>query len=146
VEGIGKTLAPRVNFIEESRPFIKEMMLDRYNPERLLREAVDALASTGRFLRRFSQAAPRLLREMEQGQLALRLENSKLEELVREQRRASARQTRALIFGACVIAAALSYGAPGPGILGISVGAFLALCVGIVAGLPLLFDILRPPQ
>ena len=143
VEGIGKTLSPDINFIEESKPFIKEIMLERYSPERLLREAVDTLNSTGRFLQRFAITAPRILRDMELGRLSIRTENPKIDGLMAQQRKASIRQMRATVFAGGVVAAALSYDAPGPGVLGMNIGAFAALCVAIVAGIPLMFDILR---
>ncbi len=108
VEGIGKTLAPEVSLIDEARPFVREMLLERYSPQRLLREAGEAVAEASRFLRQLPQTANRVLQEAEEGRLTLRVELRELAEAAERQRRGSSLVARSIAFGSCAVAGALA--------------------------------------
>ena len=74
VEGIGKVLAPEINFLDETRPFIQEILVERYSPKRILREASDVLGNFGRLTRQFTHSAPQILRDLEQGNTGVKSE------------------------------------------------------------------------
>src|SRR5699024_2857998 len=63
VEGIGKSLAPDINFIDEATPFVREMLLERYAPARLLREAVTLASTTSHLLRAMPATASQVLED-----------------------------------------------------------------------------------
>lgn len=142
VEGIGKTISPELNFIEEVKPFVKDMLLERYHPERLMREGVETLTTVSRSLRSFSQSAPRLLRDLEFGRLTLRVESERVDQVLDELRRSTNRLIRALIFGASAVAGTLALETQGMQVLGLPLVSFGAYVIAGVAGWPLIFSLL----
>ena len=86
------------------RPFI-EILVERYSPKRILREASDVLGNFGRLTRQFTQSAPQILRDLEQGNTGVKSEILSLKSLAEEQRRLSKMQTRGNLTAAAFIAA-----------------------------------------
>jgi len=143
VEGIGKSLAPDLNLLDEARPFIGEIMLDRYNPRRLLSEGADALASAADLLRKFPPVANQILRELEHGRMVVRADIQNMPLILEEQRRSSRQIVRAVLFGGCVIAGSLALNAPVAHIYGISAPSVAFYLLGIAFALPLLSALRR---
>ena len=114
VEGIGRTLAPRVNFIEEAQPFVKEVLLERYDPRRLMQEGVQTLDALTRFLRFAPWNAQQVLRDLAHGRLVLSTELHNADVLGEAAENASVLQGRAIVGGALIVAGAvaLPHGAP----------------------------------
>lgn len=133
VEGIGKSLAPEINFIEEAHPFVEEMLMERYSPQKLLKEAADTLSSLSRFMRRFPRVATRLLEDVSEGRLSGRIEVQGLEQLIASERRGRARQSRAMILSSCILGGTIALNVPGMDILGVNaVSIVLFLCAGML--------------
>jgi ubiquinone biosynthesis protein len=143
VEGIGKVLAPEINFLDETRPFIQEILVERYSPKRILREASDVLGNFGRLTRQFTQSAPQILRDMEQGNTGVKSEILGLKKIAEEQRRLLKMQTRGNLTAAAFVAGAILYDIPGTTILGMSIPTFIMFIVGGLTGFPLIFSMLR---
>ena len=114
-------LAPEINFLDETRPFIQEILVERYSPKRILREASDVLGNFGRLTRQFTQSAPQILRDLEQGNTGVKSEILGLKSLAEEQRRLLKMQTRGNLTAAAFIAGAILYDIPGTSILGMSI-------------------------
>jgi len=91
VEGIGKIVSPDLDLIVECRPYVQRLVLERYQPERILREAVDALHHLGRFSKRLPHTAQQLLQQVEDQRLGLQLRDSQLEERFAHERALSNR-------------------------------------------------------
>ncbi len=142
VEGIGKTLSPKLNFVEEIKPFVKDLLLERYNPERLLREGVETLTSASRAFTSFSQTGPRLLRDVEMGRLIFKVDSDRFAEGIAELKWSTNRLTRAVIFAAAAISGTLVHDTSGMTVLGLPAIAFGAYALAAVAGLPLIFSLL----
>ena len=80
VEGIGKIVSPDLDLIVECRPYAQRLVLERYQPERVLRELVDALHHIGRFSKRLPHTAQQLLQQVEEQRLGLQTRDSQLAE------------------------------------------------------------------
>ncbi len=132
VEGIGKTLAPDINFIEEAKPFVEEMLIERYNPQRLLKEAADTLSSLSRFMRRFPRVATRLFEDVSEGRLSGRVEIAGLDKLIAGQRKSRARQSRAMILASCVLGGALTLDSQALTVYGVS---SISVVLFLIAGM-----------
>lgn len=85
VEGMGKTLAPNINFVEEATPFVRDVLIERYAPSRMLRDAVDLFASSARFMRGVPASAVQVLEDTARGALTIRVRSSELEQMMRAQ-------------------------------------------------------------
>ncbi len=108
VEGIGKTLAPEMNFLDETRPYVQGMIVERYNPKRLLKETVELVGSVTRFTRQVSQSGPQLIRHLERGELGFRAEITNLERSMDLQRLETRLQTRSILVVGLLISGTLS--------------------------------------
>lgn len=143
IEGIGKTLAPELNLLDEARPFAHEMLAERYSPRKMLRTGIDTMSAFSGFLRQFPNAATQLMRDAQQGDLHFKVELDRLEALVASQDRRGLRQARATVAAGAAIAGALAMQAgPGP-LLGLSVPAALLFGAAAVLGVPFVLGVLR---
>lgn len=141
IEGIGKTLAPEMNFIAEAQPFVKEMLVERYSPRRIAKESVDVLGALSRFLRVFPQAATQLLQDAQKGSLTLRVQSDDAVAIATELRESSQRQARAIVTaGALIAAALLEPPAVGGGVRWALIG---LVALAVVSGFPLVVSMIR---
>ncbi len=143
VEGIGKTLAPDLNLLDEVQPFVKELLVERYSPRRLLKEGVDTLGSLSRFLKQFPHTATQLLRDAEHGRLTLKVDLQRIEELVEADQIGRKRLAHAVVAGAACIAGSLALDAGGPTLVGMSAPAFLLYVLAAIVGAPIVLGVLR---
>ena len=143
VEGIGKTLIPDVDLVEEARPFVAEMMAEKYSPKRLLQQSIRLISTASRVFNELSQTAPQLLKDIEQGRLAFKIELTQAEELIREQRRSGRLQARALIVASAFVSATVAMDLPGHTVFGMNTLAFGCFCVAGFFGLPLFLSLIR---
>ncbi len=84
VEGIGKIVSPDMDLISECRPYIEDLIAQRYGPERVLKSAADTLQAFARFARQFPVSANQFLAQLEEGRLALGVEYAQLDRLEAE--------------------------------------------------------------
>lgn len=68
-EGLAKAIAPDVDPIELARPFITQMMTERYSPERLKSQAIRDLVAFSSMARSIPNALPMLLDDLKSGKL-----------------------------------------------------------------------------
>ncbi len=143
IEGIGKSLAPEVNLVEEAQPFVREMLAERYSPKRLMKEGIDGLDSLSRFLRLFPHQAGELLRDLNEGRTTVRLNPMGMDEALEAYRTQSRRRNRVLMFSACMLSGAVALNAPSPTLLGLPVPAWLLFGLGGFIGLGVLAAMFR---
>ena len=141
IEGIGKLLVPNIDLVEEARPFVAEMMAEKYNPKRLLHQSFEILTTASRVFREISQTAPQLLRDIEQGRLAFKVDLTQTENIIKEQRRLAKIQSRSIIVAASLICGTLAINSPGHTILSINTLSFTAFSLATLLGLPLVWSL-----
>ncbi|MEE2961145.1 MAG: AarF/UbiB family protein [Myxococcota bacterium] len=143
VEGIGKTLAPKINFLDETRPFVQEMLMERYNPRRLLKESFDLVSNTTKFVRNLSELGPKVLRDLENGQLSIQSEvrdlDTKTSQITRELRF----QSRAILTGSLLITGANITDIEISRWIGVPIFSIGAFILGGILGIPLFLKLLR---
>ena len=142
VEGIGKTLVPDIDIVEAARPFVTEMLAEKYNPKTLLRQSFETLSTANRVFRDFSQSGPQVLKDIERGRLAFKIELNQLEEILKAQQQASKLQGRALIVSASLVAATVALNYQGPQFLDINAFSFAGFSLAGLLGVPLLLSLL----
>lgn len=69
-EGLAKAIAPDVDPIELARPFITEMIAERYKPERLKQQAIRDLVAFSSMARSIPNSVPMLLDDLQGGKLS----------------------------------------------------------------------------
>ena len=78
VEGIGKQVSPDLDIITEIRPYAQKLIAQRYQPEHLLRTAVDGIHTLSKFSKRLPHTAQQLMQQVEDKQLGFHLSDAHL--------------------------------------------------------------------
>ena len=86
VEGIGKLVSPDLDIITEIRPYAQKLIAQRYQPEQLMRSAIDGMHSLSKFSKRLPHTAQQLMQQVEDKQLGFQLSDAHLEERFAHQR------------------------------------------------------------
>jgi len=106
-EGLARELAPEVNPVELARPFIEELIKQRYSPDRLRRSALVTATRMASFLNTAVVSGQRIIRTLETGETRLHLETPAVTEALHRIAGARERQNLLLIAGLCVALAFL---------------------------------------
>jgi ubiquinone biosynthesis protein len=107
VEGLGLTLDPDLDVIEQATPFIKRIQLNRLHPRRI---AKDITASGGEFFHLFKDIPGEIrtiLRLARQGKVKMEFEHRGLEPMLASHDRISNRLSFAIVLAAQMVGSAL---------------------------------------
>ena len=118
VEGIGKTVAPDMDFLSEAQPFVERMLVERYSVSRLTAQAVETLSGLSRLLKIAPDAGISLVESIRKGNFTVIVEPRGLDKLVAAQRAGARLHAAAFGFLGSVIGLGLLYGRPGPVVAG----------------------------
>jgi ubiquinone biosynthesis protein len=99
-EGMAKAIAPDIDPIELARPFIAQMVTERYSPERLKQIALADFNMISRMFRSLPRTLPALIDDLRAGKVAVGLSKDALA----EQHRLEALRQRRLVRVAITIA------------------------------------------
>lgn len=86
VEGIGKLVSPNLDIIQEIRPYAQKLIAQRYQPEQLMRSAIDGIHSLSKFSKRLPHTAQQLMQQVEDKQLGFHLSDAHLDKRLTHQR------------------------------------------------------------
>ena len=92
-EGMAKMIAPELDPIELARPYIMQMVTDRYSPDRIKQMAVRDFSTFSRLARSLPHSLPAVIDDLRAGKLAIRTNPETLE---RQKSAADARSRRAI--------------------------------------------------
>ena len=138
VEGIGKNIAPDMDFLSEAQPFVERMMVERYSLERLTAQAVETLSGLSRLLKLAPDAGISLVESIRQGTFTVVVEPRGLDKLVAAHRAGARLQAAAIGFVGCVLGLGMLYGRPGPAVSGYHVLPVLFAVAALFFAIPLL--------
>lgn len=143
VEGMGKSLAPDINFVEEATPFVRDILLERYSPTRMLRDAVDLFSSTARFMRDVPATAAQVLEDTARGSLTVRVRSTELEAMMRAQQDDARLLATALTTVGFALIGTLAWDLGVQRVLGLSVPSLVFYGIALFCGLLHLWRIIR---
>ena len=144
VEGLGKALDPNFNSVEFLHPFVKKYFFKRWNPKRMFESAETMFEDSIRASLKLPERLDKITEKLQFGNLKVKFEHHRLENLTEQLSRASNRISFALIVAALLIASALVMSIDkGPQLFGFPLFSLINYGVGVVLGLYLIFDILR---
>ncbi len=145
LEGIGKTLHPKINTLEFVKPFGAKIVQERLSPKNLLKELSNRSQSLYSFLTAFPIEVKSILRKIRKGQLTMEIRHAGIERMLDTVESIANRLSLALVLAALIVSASIvtssspQYNAEGT-IPQVSIGLFILS--GIV-GFFLLISILR---
>ena len=144
MENLVRRLNPEHDLIEQAKPFMKEVRMNRVSPRRMLREMFALSGETATFLREVPLEIRRLLAQVKGGKSKVTFRHEGLEPLDETLERASNRLSFALVLAALLIASSLVIHAAVPPIWhGVSVLGLVGYVFAGLMGFWLLLSMLR---
>lgn len=112
-EGLAKAIAPDVDPIELARPFITQMVTERYSPERLKAQAIRDLVAFSGMARSIPTKVPMLLDDLQAGKLEFGVSSPTLEMQHKASELRVGRAIRAALSIAMIVCGTLVIGVAG---------------------------------
>jgi ubiquinone biosynthesis protein len=144
VEAVGRVLDPEFDMIAKAAPFIEEVMMERFNPQRVAEDAGDLAARMLKFLHQFPKDLLDLAGLMRQQKLSLLLKHDGLEKILATHDQISNRISFAIIIAALIVGSALIVISKTPPLFyGISLIGIIGFLAAALMGIWLLVAILK---
>jgi ubiquinone biosynthesis protein len=112
-EGLAKTIAPDVDAVALARPYIMQMIGERYSPERLKQMAISDFSMLSNMARSLPRNLPMTFEQLQQGKLAFSLSEQTLEQQALAADERSGRSIRAAFSIACLLSGTVLVGVEG---------------------------------
>lgn len=145
LEGIGKTIHPKINMLDHVKPFGAKLLAEQFSPQNLLKETLSRGQSVWSFLTAFPGEVKAILRKIRKGQITMEVRHAGLDRLMDTLDSIGNRLALAmtiasmLISGAIVMVASPGYREQGT-IPQVTAGLFI---MAAIVGFFLLISILR---
>jgi ubiquinone biosynthesis protein len=144
VEGVGRMLDPEFDLIARAAPFIEQVLMDRFKPQRLAEDVSDMAGRMFQFLQRFPKDLLDLAGLLRQQKLSLQLEHKGLEKILITHDQISNRLAFSIIIAALIVGSALIVISKTPPLFyGISLIGIIGFLAAAVMGFWLLVAIIR---
>ncbi len=134
VEAVGRALDPDFDMVAKARPFIEQVLLDRYKPQRVAEDVGDLAAQGLRFLQQFPRDLLELAGMLRQQKLGLQVRLDALDRVLEAHERNSNRVALSIVVAALIVGSALIVNSGAPplvhglsliGVVGFLAAAFL---------------------
>ncbi len=144
VEGVGHMLDPNFDMIARATPFITEVKLARYKPQRIADDVFDLGSRLFHFFQQFPKDLLDLASLIRQQRLSLQIEHRGLETMLATHDRISNRISFSILIAALIIGSALIVISETPPLIyGISLLGILLFSAAAIMGIWLLVAILK---
>lgn len=144
VEGVGHMLDPDFDMIARATPFIENVKLERYKPERVAEDIFDLTTKLLRFLRQFPKELLDITQIIRQRKLSLQFEHRGLETMLMTHDRISNRISFSILIAALIVGSALIVRSKTPPLIyGISLIGIILFLAAAIMGIWLLVAILK---
>ena len=144
VESIGRILDPDFDMFAQAAPFIRQVKLERFKPQRIAADAIDLASKLLQFLQQFPKDLMDLANLIRQQRLSLQVEHKGLRTLLATHDQISNRLSFSIIIAALIIGSALIVISETPPLVyGISLIGIILFFAAAIMGIWLLVAILR---
>lgn len=142
-EGLARDLAPELDLFEELQPYLKEILRQRYDPQRLTRDLVGTVVESTRLLQTLPGSLNRLISRAESGSIRLGVVLHGTDGSGRAARELADRAALAILSAGFAVASSLALPADVGQIAGISGISFTGFLLSGLCALWLLLKLLR---
>ena len=144
VEGVGLSLDPDFEMINQAAPFIQRVKMERFRPKRVASDILKSGAELVRLMQEIPGELRELLRQMKRGKVKMEFEHRGLEPMLATHDRTSNRIAFSIVIAALIVGSALIVLSKTPPLLfGIPVIGILGFVAAALMGVWLLIAILR---
>ncbi len=107
VEMVGRTLDPELDFVPIVRPFVEDLVLKRYQPQHMMKEAQQNADALLKLSRQLPGDLSSLLQQLRRGKLKFTLAHEDINNLANAVDRSSNRQAVSIITAALIVGSSL---------------------------------------
>ncbi len=144
MEGLGRQLDPEFNMIDHMRPYVEQLVRERFSAGGLSREALRVAHAYGSLVKNLPRDIKEFLNRLNRNQFKIDLEHRGLDRLVTDLDRSSNRIAFAVVIGSLIVGSSLIMQTnKGPLMFGFPILGFLGYSVAGLLGLWLAVGILR---
>jgi ubiquinone biosynthesis protein len=144
VEGVGRMLDPQFDMIAQAAPFIEQVMLERFRPQRLTEDLGELTLRLFHFLHQFPKDLLELTGLLRQRKLGLLIEDKGLDKTLATHDRISNRISFSIVIAALIVGSALIVISRTPPLFyGISLIGIIGFSAAALMGVWLLIAILK---
>ncbi len=144
VEGVAMMLDPDFDMVAQARPFIEQVKLARFEPDRIASDVVQLTAELSRFVHTFPRDLLEITRKIRKQKLSIQLAHQGLDRMLATHDQISNRIAFSVIIAALIIGSALIViSKTPPFIYGISLIGIIGFLAAALMGIWLLIAILR---
>ena len=143
LEGIALQYDPQFRIIMHSKPFMKSMIMNRYNPARIMKSSIGQLIDMKRYLTQIPQQASRALARIEKGSIKVDIDDTDIRKLSSDINRSSNRVAYSMLIGSLLIMGALTVHFGSPIAFTLPLIPFLSFMAALVLSCVLLWSIVK---
>jgi ubiquinone biosynthesis protein len=144
LEGMGRSLDPGFDMARQTAPFLKRLIVARYEPSLLLRRGGNTLFDLAGLVSTLPRELRRLLRSARAGTARVHVEVDNLKGFSQDIERSATRLTVGVVLAALIVGSSIALTARGgPTLLGLPLFGLLGFVGAGLAGIWLLFSIWR---
>lgn len=144
IEGVGLQLYPKFDVLEQARPIVQRLAIERLNPITALRYLISNFSRMSRLLGNLPERSEKILKTVEGGKLTLRIHHQGLERMNSTIYLAGNRITFGLIIAALIIGSSMIITSGiGPFFFGYPVLGVLGFLFSVILGLWLIIQLIK---
>jgi len=107
VEGLGRVLDPEFDVIGQARPFVQQVQMDRFRPQRLAADLVESGTELFHLLKEIPGEIRNILKQAREGKIRMEFEHRGLEPMLNALDRTSNRVAFAIVLASILIGSSL---------------------------------------
>lgn len=144
LEGLGRQLDPDFQMLDHISPFVKRVILERYEPANLLKRGQHDLQDAAGILLGVPRDVAKLVKDMRRGKIKVDLDLKRLDSFGQQLSQSSNRLTLAIVTGCLIIASAIVMTLPhGPRLLGMPILGLIGFLVASINSIWIIISIWR---
>lgn len=144
LEGLGRQLDPEFQMVDHITPFVKRVILERYEPTNLLKRGQHDLQDAAGMLLGVPRDLARLVKDMRRGKIKVDLDLKRLDSFGSRINQSANRLTLGIVTGCLIIASAIVMTVPhGPRLFGMPLLGLLGFCLAFVNSVWVILSIWR---
>jgi ubiquinone biosynthesis protein len=142
---VGLELYPDFNVFDVAKPYARELMVERFTPQRIVRRSATEARNYARMMKELPYQVHDTMEQVRDGQIEVGFRHEGLEGLFSHMDRIANRLVIAIIAGTGVIGSALLgiFAEDGPHILGLHVFSIVGFSIATILGLWLAWGVIR---
>ena len=144
LEGLGRQLDPDFQMLDHITPFIKRVIIERYEPANLLKRGQHDLQDAASVMMGVPRDLAKLVKDMRRGKIKVDLDLKRLDQFGSKINHSANRLTLGIVTGCLIIASAIVMTLPhGPRIFGMPMLGLLGFLLAFVNSVWVIFSIWR---